>query len=126
VTWGLHHTYSCEITAANSKRPSHYHRAISRISKSKTFAKEIIQQRAKSFRDILPSFSQLVLEQNQALHNPAYVSFIFEFPTRHFEFETIRNRGHIRNVTSVQSLHPSQPKIRLLSYISICRNQLHP
>jgi hypothetical protein len=59
------------------------------MSKSKTFAKHIIHQKTKSFRDILPSLNQLVLEKNQALQNPALVPFIFDFPTRHFEQTSI-------------------------------------
>jgi hypothetical protein len=120
VTRALDHTYNCEITATNPKRPSHYHRAISSTSKSKTFAKHVIQQRAQSFRDILPSFSQLVLEKNQALHNPAYVPFIFEFPTRHFDSANnpqpqpkhhtipVPTPNSTQDPTALPYIHPSQ------------------
>jgi hypothetical protein len=86
------------------------------MSKSKTFAKHIIHQRAKSFRDILPSLNQLVLEKSQALQNPAFVPFIFDFPTRHFEQTGIPEQ---QTTTSIPTptptpqhnepyLHPSQ------------------
>jgi hypothetical protein len=108
VTRGLDHTYNCEITATNPKRPSHYHRAISSISKSKSFAKHVIQQRTKSFRDVLPKFSQLVLEQNQALHNHAYVPFIFEFPTRHFESANNPQSQPQHHTTPIPAPSPKQ------------------
>jgi hypothetical protein len=106
VTRGLDHTYVCEITATSSKRLSHYHRAISRILTLKTFTRHIIQHRAKSLRNVLPSFSQLVLEQYQALHKPAYIPFIFEFPTRHFE--PANNPQPQRHVNPVPTSQPNQ------------------
>jgi hypothetical protein len=120
VTRGLDHTYSCEIAATNPKRQSHHHHVLSRMSKSKTFAKHIIHQKTKSFRVILPSLNQLVLERNQALQNPALVPFIFDFPTRHFEPTSIPKQ---QTTTSTPTptpqhdepyLHPSQSTTSLI------------
>jgi hypothetical protein len=125
VTRGLDHTYSCEITATNPKRQSHHHHVLSRMSKSKTFARHIIHQKTKSFRDILPSLNQLVLEKNQALQNPAFVPFIFDFPIRHFEQTSIPKQQTTTSIpthatTSQHNdneppyLHPSQSTTSLI------------